>query len=212
MIQSNFNSAKIAEFLLQIKAIKLQPKEPFTWASGWKSPIYCDNRKILSHPKIRSAVRDEFVKAINSLHFKPTAIAGVATGGIAIGALVAEVLDLPFSYVRSSAKAHGLNNQIEGGLKTNEQVLVIEDLISSGKSSLAAVNSLRKNNFNVIGLGAIFSYGFQKAEDTFNMENCPYFTLTNYASLIDIAVRDNYIDEDEINTLNNWRKSPETWS
>ena len=212
MIQSSFNSAKIAEFLLQIKAIKLQPKEPFTWASGWKSPIYCDNRKILSHPEIRSAVRDEFVKAIKANSVLPTAIAGVATGGIAIGALVAESLKLPFCYVRSSAKAHGLNNQIEGGLNTNEKVLVIEDLISSGKSSLAAVNALTENNYNVIGLGAIFSYGFEKAGENFRMANCPYFTLTNYASLINIAANKSYIDSDEIDTLNNWRKSPETWS
>lgn len=211
MIQSNFNSAKIAEFLLQIKAIKLQPKDPFTWASGWKSPIYCDNRKILSHPQIRSAVRDEFVKAIKENSLLPTAIAGVATGGIAIGALVAESLNLPFCYVRSSAKAHGLNNQIEGGLKTDEKVLVIEDLISSGKSSLAAVKALTGNKYNVIGLGAIFSYGFKKAEENFQMANCSYFTLTNYASLIEIAARNHYIDNNEIDTLNNWRKSPETW-
>ena len=152
------------------------------------------------------------MKAIKANSLLPTAIAGVATGGIAIGALVAESLNLPFCYVRSSVKAHGLNNQIEGGLKTDEKVLVIEDLISSGKSSLAAVKALTENNYNVIGLGAIFSYGFKKAEENFQMANCSYFTLTNYASLIEIAASNRYIDNNEIDTLNNWRKSPETWS
>ena len=212
MIQSDFNSAKIAEFLLHIKAIKLQPKDPFTWASGWKSPIYCDNRKILSHPQIRAEVRDQFINSIDNLANKPTAIAGVATGGIAIGALVAEKLNLPFCYVRSSAKAHGLTNQIEGGVNKDEKIIVIEDLISSGKSSLAAVNALENNNYNVIGLGAIFSYGFSKADDNFKQANCPYFTLTNYAELIQIAVEKKYISHDEIETLKNWRKSPENWS
>ena len=160
---STDNTAKIAEFLLQINAVKLQPNKPFRWAAGWNSPIYCDNRKILGHPEIRNFIKSEFISMISQLDEKPDCIACVATGGIAIGALIAESMNLPFCYVRSSAKAHGLNNKIEGDLKKNEKVFVIEDLISSGKSSLEAVSALEAFGVEVIGLGAIFSYGFEHA-------------------------------------------------
>ena len=208
----NNNAAKIAEFLLQINAVKLQPVNPFKWAAGWNSPIYCDNRKILGHPKIRNFIKDEFIKMINQLDTKPTSIAGVATGGIAIGALIAESLNLPFCYVRSSAKAHGLNNKIEGDLNTDQSVFVIEDLISSGKSSLDAVSALRNFGVNVIGLGAIFTYGFDHAEQNFNNAKCKFKTLTNYESLLKMAVNKQYIKKSDLNTLNQWRKSPSNWN
>ena len=154
------NTVKVAEFLLKINAVKLQPDNPFIWASGWKSPIYCDNRKILGHPKIRTFIKNEFVSLIKE-SYSPTCIAGVATGGIGIGALVADELNLPFCYVRSASKSHGMKNNIEGDLTKDDKVYVIEDLISSGKSSLKAVQDLRDFGVNVLGLGAIFSYGFQ---------------------------------------------------
>ena len=212
MNYQNQNAAKVAEFLLQINAVKLQPVNPFKWAAGWNSPIYCDNRKILGHPKIRNFIKDEFIKMINQLDTKPTSIAGVATGGIAIGALIAESLNLPFCYVRSSAKAHGLNNKIEGDLNTSQSVFVIEDLISSGKSSLDAVSALRNFGVNVIGLGAIFTYGFDHAEQNFNNAKCKFKTLTNYESLLKMAVNKQYIKKSDLNTLNQWRKSPSNWN
>tara|TARA_Y100000385_G_scaffold228458_1_gene239629 strand:- start:2038 stop:2685 length:648 start_codon:yes stop_codon:yes gene_type:complete len=212
MNYQNQNAAKVAEFLLQINAVKLQPVNPFKWAAGWNSPIYCDNRKILGHPKIRNFIKDEFIKMINQLDTKPTSIAGVATGGIAIGALIAESLNLPFCYVRSSAKAHGLNNKIEGDLNTDQSVFVIEDLISSGKSSLDAVSALRNFGVNVIGLGAIFTYGFDHAEQNFNNAKCKFKTLTNYESLLKMAVNKQYIKKSDLNTLNQWRKSPSNWN
>ncbi len=208
----NDKAAKVAEFLLQINAVKLRPNNPFKWASGWNSPIYCDNRKILGHPEIRDYIKDGLISMINQFDLMPTCISGVATGGIAIGALVAESLNLPFCYVRSSAKSHGLNNIIEGDLSTDQSVIVIEDLISSGKSSLDAVSALKNFGVKVIGLGAIFTYGFDHAEENFNKANCRFKTLTNYESLLKIAVENDYIKESDLRTLNHWRKSPSNWN
>ena len=212
MNNQNDNATKVAEFLLQINAVKLQPDNPFKWAAGWDSPIYCDNRKILGYPKIRNFIKNEFVKMINELDTMPSCIAGVATGGIAIGALVAESLDLPFCYVRASAKAHGLNNKIEGDLKKDQSIFVIEDLISSGKSSLDAVRALKNYGVNVIGLGAIFTYGFEHAEENFNNAKCQFKTLTDYESLLKMAVNKQYIKQSDLITLQNWRKSPSNWN
>lgn len=205
------NTAKVAEFLLEVNAVKLQPNNPFKWAAGWNSPIYCDNRKILGHPEIRTFIKNEFVSMVNQLETKPTCIAGVATGGIAIGALVAESLQLPFCYVRASAKAHGLNNKIEGDLKPDQSVFVIEDLISSGKSSLDAVSALENFGVSVIGLGAIFTYGFEHAVQNFVNAKCDFKTLTNYECLLDIAIDKEYIQSSDLSKLNEWRKSPSNW-
>ena len=206
------NSAKrIAEYLLQIKAIKLQPSNPFTWASGWKSPIYCDNRKTLSFPEIRSYIRDAFVALINELYPKAEIIAGVATGAISHGALVADRLELPFVYVRSGAKEHGLGNQIEGYYKAGQKVVVIEDLVSTGASSLNAVKALRDQGCEVLGMTAIFTYEFQKASDAFAVEKCTLNTLSNYTSLIETALGAGYITGSDMETLRKWRKDPAGW-
>ena len=212
MSELPITSAKVAEFLLKINAVKLQPENLFTWASGWKSPIYCDNRKILGHPNARNFIRDAFVEMIKHSNTKPDVIAGVATGGIAIGALVAQEMNLPFCYVRSSAKAHGLNNTIEGDLKTEETVFVIEDLISSGMSSLKAVEDLRKNGNTVVSLGAIFTYSFDNAFQNFNSANCKFQTLTDYNQLVEIAVSKNYISSNDISNLKEWRENPSKWN
>ncbi|MDG2369090.1 MAG: orotate phosphoribosyltransferase [Flavobacteriales bacterium] len=211
MLKTENSASKVAEFLLKIKAIKLQPENPFQWASGWNSPIYCDNRKTLSYPEIRNYIRDCFSKEINENYSKPDIIAGVATGGIALGALVAQELELPFCYVRAQAKSHGLNNSIEGTVEAGQNVVVIEDLISSGKSSLNAVADLREAGLNVVGMGAIFSYGFSIAEDNFENANCELFTLTNYSTLLERALESNYISTDAIESLEEWRSSPSTW-
>jgi orotate phosphoribosyltransferase len=206
------NSAKkIAEYLLQIKAIKLQPSNPFTWASGWKSPIYCDNRKTLSYPVVRSYIRDSFAAVVRELYPEAEMLAGVATGAIAHGALVADKLGLPFIYVRSEAKAHGLGNQIEGYYEKGQKVVVIEDLISTGGSSLSAVKALREAGCKVLGMVAIFTYGFSKAADGFDSENCTLNTLSNYNALIEIAVETGYIGEAEVETLKKWRTDPSKW-
>jgi orotate phosphoribosyltransferase len=206
------NSAKkIAEYLLQIKAIKLQPSNPFTWASGWKSPIYCDNRKTLSFPAIRSFIRDSFADMVNEYYPGTKLVAGVATGAIAHGVLVAEKLGLPFVYVRSEAKEHGLGNQIEGYFEPGQKVVVIEDLISTGSSSLNAVKALRVAGCDVAGMVAIFTYEFKKAADGFNTANCELHTLSNYTTLIDTAVRTGYIGESEVLTLQQWRLDPSVW-
>lgn len=202
---------KVAEFLLQIKAIKLQPENPFTWASGWKSPIYCDNRKTLSYPQIRTYIRQQFVETINSHFAKPDVIAGVATGGIAQGALVAQELGLPFVYVRSEAKKHGLTNMIEGDVESGQTVVVIEDLISTGGSSLKAVNALREKGCNVKGMVAIFTYGFNEALKNFEEAKCTLKTLSNYSTLIDTAVNKGYINESSVANLNEWRNNPAEW-
>lgn len=202
---------KVAEFLLQIKAVKLQPSQPFTWASGWKSPIYCDNRKTLSHPEIRTYLRQRFVDLILEIYGKPEVIAGVATGGIALGALIAQELGIPFVYVRSEAKSHGMTNQIEGDLYPGQHVVVIEDLVSSGKSSLIAVDAIRAAGANVKGMVAIFTYGFQIAKDSFAEKKCELHTLTDYPTLLKQALATDYINESELNSLKDWSTSPSTW-
>ena len=208
----NTSKELIAQELLQIKAIKLSPANPFTWASGWKSPIYCDNRKILSYPKTRDIVKNAFADKVKDIYGLPDVIAGVATGAIAHGVLVAELLNIPFVYVRSASKQHGLSNQIEGALKTGQKVVVIEDLVSTGGSSLKAVEALRKAGAEVLGMLAIFSYGFSVADENFKKANCRLDTLTDYFTLIEKAVEHDYILPEEIKTLQIWRKSPETWA
>jgi orotate phosphoribosyltransferase len=211
MNNSKNNAAKVADFLLQINAVKLQPSNPFKWASGWNSPIYCDNRKILAYPKIREFIKNEFISLIKEFD-TPTCIAGVATGGIAIGAIVAEELGLPFCYVRSESKSHGMKNNIEGDLKLEDKVFVIEDLISSGKSSIKAVRDLKEFGVEIIGLGAIFTYGFEVSENNFSEESCSFKTLSNYSVLLETALKNNYISNEELETLVKWRNSPSTWT
>lgn len=212
MILDRDKALKIADFLLQIKAVKLQPSQPFTWASGWKSPIYCDNRKTLSYPKIRTAIRQTFSEQISHAFGSVDVIAGVATGGIAIGALVAEEMGLPFIYVRSASKGHGLENQIEGDYQSGQRVVVIEDLISTGGSSLKAVAALRNGGCNVLGLAAIFSYGFEAARRAFEEDECPFFTLSDYDHMIEQAIATNYISEKEIESLRAWKTNPQNWN
>ena len=211
MVLHEESAFKIAEFLLQIKAIKLQPDKPFTWASGWRSPIYCDNRKTLSYPEIRTYIRQQFVIAINEKFSKPDLIAGVATGGIAQGALVAEEMGLPFAYVRSEAKSHGLSNLIEGVVEKGQSVVVIEDLISTGGSSIKAVEALQNAGCEVKGMAAIFTYGFKQAENNFKKTNCDFVTLSDYESLIKQALKLNYISDKDLTSLKKWRESPEKW-
>ncbi|MFA7446591.1 MAG: orotate phosphoribosyltransferase [Flavobacteriaceae bacterium] len=212
MIFSKDTAEKTAELLLQINAIKLNPQTPFLWASGWKSPIYCDNRISLSFPPVRNYIRDEFARHIENQFGKPDVIAGVATGAIGIGILVAEKLGLPFVYVRPEPKKHGRQNQIEGFLDKGQSVVVIEDLISTGKSSLQAVEALRENGAIVKGMAAIFSYGFEIAQDNFNNENVALFTLSNYENLLHLALEKNYITEKEQEILSQWRKNPSEWN
>ena len=202
----------LANFLLQIKAIKLNPASPFTWASGLKSPIYCDNRITLSYPNIRTFIREAFVKMCVEHYGKPDLIAGVATGGIPQGALVAQELGLPFCYVRSEAKSHGLNNQVEGIVPQGASVVVIEDLVSTGKSSLAAVEALREKGASVKGMMAIFTYQLDAATEAFKKANCDLVTISNYESLIQKAVEENYVSDDQMQSLKEWRKSPQAWS
>ena len=212
MIFNKDTASQTAELLLQINAIKLNSKNPFTWASGWKSPIYCDNRIILSFPAIRNYIRDEFSKNIEKQFGKPDVIAGVATGAIGVGVLVAESLGLPFVYVRPEAKKHGRLNQVEGFLQKGQNVIVVEDLISTGNSSLLAVEALRNEGANIKGMAAIFSYGFKIAEDNFVNANVDLFTLSNYECLLDLAVAKDYITENEQNLLQEWRKNPSEWN
>jgi len=202
----------LANFLLQIKAIKLNPASPFTWASGLKSPIYCDNRITLSHPQIRTFIREAFVKMCITRYGKPDIIAGVATGGIPQGVLVAQDLGLPFCYVRSEAKSHGLNNQVEGVVTQGASVVVIEDLVSTGKSSLAAVEALREKGAVVKGMMAIFTYGLDVAAEAFNKADCDLVTISNYDALINKAVEENYVNDNQMQSLLEWRKNPQKWS
>ncbi|MEO8088091.1 MAG: orotate phosphoribosyltransferase [Bacteroidota bacterium] len=208
----NETAEKIAEHLLQIKAIKLQPSEPFTWASGWKSPIYCDNRISLSHPKVRTYIRQALVKMIGEKFGKPDVIAGVATAAIAQGVLVAEAMGLPFVYVRSSPKDHGRENLIEGELKAGQSVVVIEDLISTGGSSLKAVKALRDAGCKVTGMISVFTYGFKQAAENFKNENCPVISLCDYETLIAKAVDANFVTATDLHALRAWRENPETWT
>jgi orotate phosphoribosyltransferase len=212
MIINKDTAEKTAELLLQINAIKLNPKNPFTWASGWKSPIYCDNRLILSFPAIRNFVREEFSKHIEKEFGKPDVIAGVATGAIGIGMLVAEYLGLPFVYVRPEPKKHGRQNQIEGFIQSGQNVVVVEDLISTGASSLMAVEALKEAGLNVKGMVAIFTYGFDVAEENFKNANIDLHTLADYPHLLDLAVSRNFITEKELTTLQEWQLNPSGWN
>jgi orotate phosphoribosyltransferase len=211
MILNKDTAKKTAELLLQIKAIKLSPNEPFTWASGWKSPIYCDNRITLSYPAVRVFLKEEIAKIVEQQHGKPDVIAGVATGAIAIGILVAQELGVPFIYVRPEPKSHGRKNQIEGYLESGQNVVVIEDLISTGKSSLNAVASLKEAGAVVKGMVAIFTYGFEIADTNFKEKNVTLTTLSNYDNLLEQASDSSYISENEIDTLQEWRKNPSNW-
>jgi len=211
MIYNSDIAENTAKFLLQIKAIKLNNTSAFHWASGWNSPIYCDNRKTLSYPVIRTYLRQKFSEIIRDEFSEVDVIAGVATGGIAIGALVAEELGKPFVYVRSTKKGHGLQNQIEGELKSGQSVMVVEDLVSTGKSSLMAVDALREAGSEVKGMVAIFTYGFALAEENFDKASCKLITLSDYQTAINIALKENYIMEDDMVSLNEWRKAPELW-
>lgn len=207
----NTVAEKVASYLLDIKAIKLEPNHPFTWASGWKSPIYCDNRKTLSYPEVRSYIKEQFAALVREKYPQVEVIAGVATGAIAQGVLVAQELNLPFIYVRSSAKGHGLENLIEGEYKAGQKVVVIEDLVSTGGSSLQAVEALRSAGCEVLGMTAIFTYGFRKAEDNFKNAGCELTTLSNYNAMIDLAVKTGYVKPEEVEKLKEWRLSPESY-
>lgn len=211
MVNPEITAPKIADYLLRIKAIKLNPETPYTWASGWKSPIYCDNRKTLSYPEVRTLIRDSFVSLIKEKMVIPEVIAGVATGGIGIGALVAEKMNLPFIYVRSSVKGHGMQNKIEGVLNSGQKVVVIEDLVSTGKSSLEAVDAIREAGGEVVGMTSIFTYGFEVARRAFEKANCKLFPLTEYDRLIEKAIESNYIDRKDLDTLKEWRLMPDKW-
>lgn len=211
---TNYNDAakQTAKFLLQIKAVKLNPEQPFTWASGRKSPIYCDNRLTLSYPEIRTFIRQRYVDIINEQFALVDVIAGVATGGIAQGALVAQELGKPFVYVRSEAKNHGLTNQIEGEIHEGQSVVVIEDLVSTGKSSLVAVDALRAKGCVVKGMVAIFTYALDVAARNFQESNVNLFTLTDYNQLIEVAKEESYISHEDVDSLSDWRVNPEKWS
>lgn len=201
----------VAGYLLQSKAIILDPAKPFTWASGWLSPIYCDNRITLSYTEIRNAIKEAFIKRIKGFFPEPDVIAGVATGAIAQGALVADGMNLPFVYVRSSAKDHGRKNMVEGRLAHGQKVVVVEDLVSTGGSSLKAVESLREAGARVTGMVAIFSYGFQVAVDNFSRAGVELVTLTDYGTLVDLALETGEIDQGQLEMLREWRKDPASW-
>ncbi|MDR1666923.1 MAG: orotate phosphoribosyltransferase [Bacteroidales bacterium] len=203
--------SSIAHYLLQSKAIKLEPATPFTWASGWKSPIYCDNRRTLGFPAIRSIIRDGLADAIRLYYPQAEAIVGVATGAIAQGALVADAMNLPFAYVRSSAKDHGLGNRIEGYLEPGKKTVVVEDLISTGSSSLSAVDAIRNAGHPVLGMTAIFTYGFPLAKEKFRQAGCELHTLTDYTELLALALSLGYINADQMEMLEQWRNAPDRW-
>mgnify|MGYP006221014543 FL=1 len=211
MDQIDNTELKIAEILLQINAIKLSPKDPFKWASGWNSPIYCDNRTVLSFPSVRNEIKEELSKLLMSKFGKPDVIAGVATGAIGIGMLVADFLNLPFIYVRPEAKKHGRKNQIEGKIEPNQKVVVIEDLISTGKSSINAVRALRAQDIKVTGMVAIFTYGFDVSLKNFKNENIKLETLSNYKTLVECALKNNYINSAELEQLRSWNTNPSKW-
>jgi len=200
-----------AEKLLRIKAIKLQPSNPFTWASGWESPIYCDNRKLMSYPAVRNFIKVEFARLILEKYPQADAIAGVATGAIAPGALVADILGLPFVYIRSTPKDHGLENLIEGDLKPKQKVVVIEDLVSTGGSSLKAVEAIRRDGSDVLGMVAVFTYGFPQALQRMQEERVELTTLCDDDAILDEALATDYIDESELRMLQDWRRDPENW-
>jgi len=211
MIYSKKIAREIADSLLQINAIKLNNASPFTWSSGWKSPIYCDNRKTLSYPQIRTKLKKYFTEIIAENYKEVDMIAGVATGGIALGALVAQELGLPFVYVRSQKKGHGLENQIEGEVSAGNSVVVIEDLISTGNSSLNAVRALRQAGRDVKGMLSIFTYGFEVAEQSFKQDGCEFYTLSDYETAIEAALEKNYIEKKDWQSLAEWRRNPDKW-
>jgi len=212
MILNKETAQKTADLLLQINAIKLQPQKPFLWASGWQSPIYCDNRIILSYPPIRNFVREQMSRQIEQLYGKPDVIAGVATGAIGIGMLVADYLNVPFVYVRPEAKGHGRQNQVEAQMTKNQNVVVVEDLISTGKSSLNAVKALKEANVKVKGMVAIFTYDFDVAKENFKREKIELHTLSDYNQLLAQAEKSKYINSSEIETLKAWRENPAIWN
>ena len=212
MINNTDMAAQTAEFVLRVKAVKLNYEQPFTWASGRKSPIYCDNRVTLSYPEIRTFIRQRFSEIVTDQWGDVDVIAGVATGGIAQGALVAQELGKPFVYVRSEQKSHGLTNQIEGEIHSGQSVVVIEDLVSTGKSSLIAVKALREKGCVVKGMAAIFTYGLQVAADNFAAENVDLFTLTDYDTLVQVAQQHEYVRPEDFESLAAWRLNPERWS
>ena len=206
------NTAKyFAEKLLQINALKINAAEPFTWASGWKSPVYCDNRRVLSHPYVRDFVKSELANMILSEYPDADAIAGVATAGIAHGVMAADLLKLPFLYVRASAKTHGMGNRIEGELTPGHKVVVIEDLVSTGKSSLEAAEAIREAGGEVVGMCALFTYGFPQATEAFAAAGIPLSTISDYAALMELAVEKNIIMADELAELAAWRENPAAW-
>lgn len=207
----NSIATEFAARLLEVKAVKVQPDEPFTWASGWRSPFYCDNRKTLSYPKLRSFVKDNLAKLVKDYFSEADAVAGVATGAIAQGALVADMLGLPFCYVRSKAKDHGMGNLIEGTLPEGSKVVVVEDLISTGGSSLKAVEALRAAGFEVVGMVAAYTYGFPIAEQAFQNAGVRLLTLTNYEAVVSAAIKCGYITASQLPALNEWRKDPANW-
>ena len=211
MIYNNVIAREVAEYLLEIKAVVLNPSNPFTWASGLKSPIYCDNRKTLSYPKVRNFIKTAFVDIIADEFKEADVIAGVATAGIPHGVLIADVINKPFVYVRDKAKGHGLENLIEGKLEKGQRVVVIEDLISTGGSSLKAVSALREAGAEVLGLGAIFTYGFPKAEEAFAEADCKFFTLSEYPILLEMAIKLDYVKPEEKATLLKWYQNPAEW-
>ncbi len=209
---NNEISAKIAQYLLQCQAVKLNVDEPFTWTSGLRSPIYCDNRITLSYPEIRQYITQALVNAIKQNYPTVQAIAGVATAGIAQGALIADSLNLPFAYVRPEPKKHGLKNSIEGKLEDGAKVVVVEDLISTGKSSLKAVEDLRENGIEVLGLVSIFNYGFEETDLRFKETNCHYHSLSNFKALAIEAKNANYITEEQAEKINTWNSNAKAWS
>ena len=211
MVLDKYTAKKTAELLLQIKAIKLNPKNPFKWASGWNSPIYCDNRIILSHPEIRVFVREQMVKQIEKIYGKPDVIAGVATGAIGIGMLVADLMNLPFIYVRPNSKKHGRKNQIEGQFSKSQKVVVIEDLISTGNSSLMAIDALRSENLEIKGMISIFTYGFDISYNNFKEKNIEFCSLSSYDFLLEQALDINYISDEEYEILKDWKNNPSKW-
>ncbi|MFI5221904.1 MAG: orotate phosphoribosyltransferase [Bacteroidia bacterium] len=204
-------AAKIAEYLLEIHAIKIQPDQPFTWASGWKSPIYSDNRLSLSHPVIRTFIKKELAKTVMEKFHGTEALIGVATAGIAPGALVADELNLPFGYVRSEPKKHGMGKQLEGDIRPGQQVVVVEDLVSTGKSSIQAIDALRESGIEVLGLVSVFTYGFDIAAENFKKINCNYFSLCDYKTLLEVALAKGILNAGQLDFLNQWRVSPSTW-
>lgn len=212
MLLNKETAITVSDHLLKIQAIKLNNENPFTWASGMRSPIYCDNRVTLSYPEVRLDIRDAFISTIKEKFSGAEAIVGVATGGIAQGALIAQEMDLPFAYVRSTSKGHGLENQIEGVVKEGQKVVVIEDLVSTGGSSLKAVTALRAAGCDVLGMVAIFTYQLPKAKENFEKEDCTLFTLADYETMIGRAADNNYIKDTDMDSLSVWRQDPKKWA